>query len=170
MITHSPAKASTSEDHRRLQRLRGCMTSNLLLAAITLSTLRRPVLPGIEADLDIHIGGGNQDAQSGRIQLPARAQLHVPHAFAASQQQSGWILEQRATEEADVDMTFERVDVTERRITDTGDRATIVHQLADIVPALPHHQEPPSRERSQLERTVGQPGVDSRISSHRSGE
>jgi hypothetical protein len=61
-------------------------------------------------------------------------------------------------------MTFECVDVPEWRIFYTCDRTTIVQQLSDIVTALPHLHKPLPRNSPKLDRAVGQPKVDSRIS------
>jgi hypothetical protein len=123
-----------------------------------------------EASSYICAGGANQVAKSCDVQLSARVQFHVPHPFATPLQQAGGILEQCAVEKAYVDMTFECVDVPERRIFYARDRTTIVHQFPDIVTALPHLTKPLLRDRTQLERAVGKPGVDSRISFYCSGD
>jgi hypothetical protein len=61
-------------------------------------------------------------------------------------------------------MTFESVDVRERRIFYTCDRTSIVHQLSDIVTAVSHLRKPLLRNRLQLARaSLDQPHVDGRI-------
>src|ERR1700733_1975204 len=67
-------------------------------------------------------------------------------------------------------MTFERVDVPERRIFYTCDRTTIVHLLSDIITALPHPPKPLLCNGSQLEWAIRQPNIDSRIALDASGE
>src|SRR5271154_4005093 len=120
--------------------------------------LRRPI--GAEAYLNVQVGGIDQIAKRYCVALAAGAQFHVPRAFATSLQQSGWVLEHCAVEEPDIDMSFECVDVSERRILHTCDGATIVHQLPDIVTALPHLQKPlfrngPQFNRAQFNRAAG---------------
>jgi hypothetical protein len=124
----------------------------------------------VEARPDIQIGGIDQVAQSCGVEFGARLQFHVPHAFATSLQQAGGILEHCAVEETDVHMALEGVDVPEWRILYTCDRATIVHQLSDIVSALPHPRKPLLRNRPQLDRAFRQPDIDSRIPFYASGE
>jgi len=94
----------------------------------------------------------------------------MPHAFAASLQQACGILEYCPAEESHVDMALECVDVPERRIFYTGYGAAIVHQLSDILTAVPHLREPVLGNRAQLDRAIEEPGVDSRVASHPSGE
>src|SRR5271156_2434497 len=114
--------------------------------------LRRPI--GGEAYLNVQVGGIDQIAKRYCVDLAARDQFHVPHAFATSLQQSGWVLQHCAVEDPDIDMSFECVDVSERLILDTRDRATIVHQLSDIVTALPHLHKPLLRNGPQLNRAI----------------
>jgi hypothetical protein len=45
-----------------------------------------------------------------------------------------------------------------------------VHQLSDIVAALPHSHEPLLRNGPQLGRAIGKPDVDSRVPSCASGD
>jgi hypothetical protein len=94
----------------------------------------------------------------------------MPHAFAASLQYTCGILKGSAVEESNIDMAFERVDVAERRIVNTCDRATIVHQLSDIITALPYPHKPLLRNRSQLDRAIRQPPIDSRVPFYTSGQ
>src|SRR5688572_14910574 len=95
-----------------------------------------------------HIGARGIDQMAKRcfIQLAAGFYIHMPHAFATSLQQTSGILERRAAEETDVDVTPERVDVRERRVHDTCNRAAVVHQLPDVVTALSHPLKPLPRD------------------------
>jgi hypothetical protein len=67
-------------------------------------------------------------------------------------------------------MSFECVDVPKRRIFYTCDRATIVHQVSDIITALPHVRKPLLHDRSQFGRAIGQPDIDSRIAFYSRGQ
>jgi hypothetical protein len=125
---------------------------------------------GAESGLDIHVGSVDQIAESCGIRLVGGLQFHVPHAFAASLEQVGCIIERCAVEEADIDMTLECIDVPERRIFYACDRATVVNQLSHIVTAFPHLLKPPLRNRPQLGRAIDQPEVDSRVSLYCSGQ
>jgi len=116
------------------------------------SISRRPSVA--EAHLYIQVGGSDETTKSCGVELATRVQFHVPHAFAISLQQAGGVLERCAVEETDVDVTFECVDVPEWRVFDTCDRATIVHQFADIFSTLPHLRKPLLRDGPQLDRGV----------------
>jgi hypothetical protein len=94
----------------------------------------------------------------------------VAHAFARSLQEAGRVLQRRTMEEADVHVISERVDVSEGRVLDTGDRAAVVHQLPHVVATLPHSREPLFCERPQLIPLAAQPRVNRRVPFHRSGE
>ena len=69
-------------------------------------TLRRPVVYA-EAHLDIQVRGVDQIAKRPGVELAARVQFHMPHAFAASLQEARGVLEHCAVEEPDVDMSLE---------------------------------------------------------------
>src|SRR5688500_16791738 len=79
-------------------------------------------------------------------------------------------MERRAVEEADVDMTLERVDVRERCIFYAHDRTTVVHQLSDVVTARSHPHEPAPRDRPKFDWLTGEPRLDVRIPLHRPGD
>src|SRR5690348_17387173 len=91
-----------------------------------------------EALLDVVVGGHDQVAQSLDVQFLAGAQLHVPHVLASAFQQAGRVREHCATEEADVRMRLESVDISKRRIRHTSDRTSVVQELADIGAAPAH--------------------------------
>jgi hypothetical protein len=74
----------------------------------------------------------------------------VAHAFARSLQQTGRIFQHRTVEEANVYVISEGVDVSEGRVINTGDWASVVHQLSDVGATLPHPREPLVRNLSQL--------------------
>jgi hypothetical protein len=118
---------------------------------------------GSQARFDVRIGGCDQIAKRLGIDLDAWLQFHVPHAFAAALKQPCRIIERRAVEEADIDMTLERVDLPERRIFDASDRTPVVHQLQHVVTAFAHPLEPALRDGPQLHRLMREPRLDSRI-------
>ncbi len=57
-------------------------------------------------------------------------------------------------------MSGEDVDVAERGVLDTGDGASVVDQVQDVVAAAAHLGEPAVRDPAQLAVGQGQPGVD----------
>lgn len=67
-------------------------------------------------------------------------------------------------------MILERIDITECRIPDTRRRMTVMQQRSHVITALAHLRKPFLCNRPQLDGTIGKPGVDSRISPHRSGD
>src|ERR1700733_6443393 len=91
-------------------------------------------------------------------------------ALAGSLQQASRVGEQRAEEQADVDMIFERVDVAKRRVADAGRWTSVVHQLAHIAAARPHALEPRFHERTKVIALRAQPAIDRRIVFHRRWE
>jgi hypothetical protein len=94
----------------------------------------------------------------------------MPHALTGSFQQASGVPKNCAVEEADVNMTFERVDVREWPIFYACDWTAIVHQLSDIVTALPNLDKPLPRNRPQVHRLIGQPGGDCRVLFYRPGQ
>src|SRR5215469_11402382 len=54
----------------------------------------------------------------------------------------------------------EHIDVTERRISQTRNRAAVVQKLADFVAAFSHHVKPPARDVPQFTWVLLQPRID----------
>jgi len=118
-----------------------------------------------ELPLNVYVGRADEVGKCCCIGFAARIQFHVPHTFATSLQETSGVAEHRAVKEADIDVTFECVDVPKGRILYTCDGTTIVHQLSDIVTAPPHLRKPLLRNRLQLDPApLDQPYVDRGIS------
>src|SRR6185503_10762863 len=91
----------------------------------------------------------------------------MTHELAGALQQPGRIRQLAAAEETDVDVSRERIDVTECRVIDAGGRLVIMDQLADVVSAPSHDVEPCARDRRELVGLLVHPGIDRRISPNR---
>ncbi|HJV12001.1 MAG TPA: hypothetical protein VJ690_10905 [Burkholderiales bacterium] len=98
------------------------------------------------------------------VDLPVRAELHVTHVLSGSLEQSGWIGEMRAEEEAHVDVRCERIDVAESCVACARGGMAVVEKLAHIVAALSHSVEPGARKRGERTGTFVEPGVNRRVS------
>jgi hypothetical protein len=73
-------------------------------------------------------------------------------------------------EEADIGMRPERVDISERRVADAGDRTSVVEKLADVGAAAAHSVEPSPHHPAQRIGIVREPGLDPGIAPDRAGE
>jgi pimeloyl-ACP methyl ester carboxylesterase len=100
------------------------------------------------------------------IHVAIGTEFHVAPALASSLQQPSRVFQQRAKEEADVDVILERVDIAKRAIADAGSRTSVVHQFAHVAATLPHACEPDFRERPQILPLRSEPGVDGRVVFH----
>jgi hypothetical protein len=69
----------------------------------------------------------------------------VSHAFTGAFQQAQGIHQLGSMEKADVRVGPKDVDVAKWRIFHTRHRTSVMHELADIVAALPHAGEPTAR-------------------------
>ena len=87
----------------------------------------------------------------------------MPHSPAHAFKQTGGVLQRGSMEEADIDVSPERIDVAERDVLHAGDGTAIVDKLADVVAAGPHPRKPWTREGGQLIRLRAQPSVDSGV-------
>ena len=115
--------------------------------AFELSASSRPamssaILPILNTRLNIAIRRIDERAQSGGICDRSGPQLHMTHALAVALQQAGRITERRAVKEAHIDVRSEYIDVAERRISQACNRTTVMQQLPDFIPALPHNFKP----------------------------
>ncbi len=88
----------------------------------------------------------------------------MSHELPRALQQARRINKLSATEESNVDVRREGVNVSECRITDARGRLIIMHHLADIVSTAAHYFEPLTRDGSQFLRLLAHPDLDRRIS------
>ena len=96
--------------------------------------------------------------------------LDVTHGFSGAFQKAGWIRELRSTEESDIDVSGECIDVGECSIADARGRLIIVHHLANIISARPKNVEPLPRDGTQFAGLLFHPGTDSGVPLDRSRE
>jgi hypothetical protein len=85
-------------------------------------------------------------------------------------QEASRVIQERAEEEADVDVIRVRADVAECGIVDAGGRTSVVHQLAHITATSPHAREPSLCEGPQIFALCSQPGVNRSVVFHRRRE
>jgi hypothetical protein len=160
MIEGALARISLIQKGRELTGTRIASTlvaGNLDFSSLTLT----------ETHSDVHVRHLDEVIERRGIHLTAGPELHVPHAFARSLQQSGRIFEQRAVEEPDVDVIFECVDVPEGRVVDAGGRHSVVHQLAHVAATLPHACKPLLHKRSEVVALSVQPAIDQGVALRR---
>jgi len=84
----------------------------------------------------------------------------MSHIFAITFQQAQWILEFGATEESDIDMGFEHVDIGKGGICDTRGRVAVMEQFTYIISTIAHYLEPMPSDRAQFARMFVHPGSD----------
>lgn len=113
-----------------------------------------------KASPDVDVCRIDELRQGGGIERLTGPQFHVAPAFAGPLEQPSRVGQQHPKEEADVDVIAERVHVSKCGIADAGGRAAVVHQLADVVSALPHPREPRFDQRPEIVTLGAQPGVD----------
>ena len=123
-----------------------------------------------EASSHAGVRGLDQIAQRFIVDLSIRPEFDMPHCLAAAFQQTAWIGQAGAKEEADIDVFPERGNAAKRRIPDARGRMAVMQQLAHVVAALPHLLEPCPCDGTQLGRTLAHPAIDSRIAFHAAGD
>lgn len=87
----------------------------------------------------------------------------MAHVFAGALEQVGRVEERSSLEEADVDVGGEGVDIGERDVTETGDRAAVVEEFADLVAAIAHDFEPLAGDGAEWAGVALEPGGDGGI-------
>src|SRR5438045_7731946 len=87
----------------------------------------------------------------------------MAHELAGALQQAGRIGQRCAVKEPHVYARSEYIDVPEGRISQTGDRAAVMQELPNFVPAFSHHLKPLMRDGSQFTRMLFHPRIDSGI-------
>jgi hypothetical protein len=87
-----------------------------------------------------------------------------------SLQQADGIRQCRASEEPDIDMSREGVDIPEARVFDTDSGAAIMDQLSNVVAAGSHTLEPQSRNPAKMLGLGVEPSLNGQIAPHGAGE
>src|SRR5262249_24720500 len=89
----------------------------------------------------------------------------MAHESAIALQQASRIRQRGAVKEAHVDMRGEYIAVAEGRISQTGNRASVMYKLTDFVPTLSHDVKPLMRDGSQFAGVLFHPGIDGGVPS-----
>src|SRR5438445_4543206 len=87
----------------------------------------------------------------------------MAHELAGALQQVSRIRQRCAVKETHVNVRSEYIDVAERRISQTGNRAAVMQELPDFVPAFSHHLKPLMRDGSPFTRMLFHPRIDGGI-------
>lgn len=112
------------------------------------------------------VRGADETPQGLVIDRPPGSQFYVTHEPAIALQEPLRIVKLRTTEEADVDMGRERVDVGKRRIINACSGLAIVNQLVHVVSTAAHLLEPALRDVAERITMPLHPGVNCRIAFH----
>src|SRR6202521_3428157 len=87
----------------------------------------------------------------------------MAHELAGALQQVSRIRQRYAVKEPHVYVRSEYIDVAEGRISQTCNRAAVMQELPDFVPAFSHHLKPLQRHGSQFTGMLFHPRIDGRI-------
>jgi len=87
----------------------------------------------------------------------------MAHEPAGALQQAGRIRQRCAVKEPDVYVRNKYIDVAEWRISQTCNRAAVMQELPDFVPAFSHHLKPLMRDGSQFTGMLFHPRIDSGV-------
>src|SRR5688572_13006626 len=94
----------------------------------------------------------------------------MAHVLAGAFQQARRIRQLGATEKADIDVSFECVDIGKSGIGDARGRVAVMQQFAYIVSTVADHVEPMPRDSAQFTGMSVHPVSDRRVSPERAGE
>ncbi len=117
----------------------------------------------LDARLDIGVRRLNEAGKGLIIDGDSGFEFYVAHELAGALQQAEWIGQRGTVKEPQVDVRSEDIDVAKGRISETGNRTTVVHELADLVAAIAQRLKPVTRDRSQGACAFVQPPVDGRV-------
>src|ERR1035438_1546541 len=87
----------------------------------------------------------------------------MAHELASALQQVSRIRQRCAVKQPHVYVRSKYIDVAERRISQTCNRAAVLQKLADFVPAVSHHLKPPVCDGSQFTCMHLHPRIDGGI-------
>src|SRR5262245_27187864 len=87
----------------------------------------------------------------------------MPHELTGALQQASGIRQGCTVKEPYVDVRLEYIDIAERSIAQTCNRATVVHEFPNFVATLSHHLKPTIRDGSQFPSMLVHPGIDGGI-------
>lgn len=84
----------------------------------------------------------------------------MPHELAGALQQPRWIGQRCPLKESDIYVRAKYIHIRKRGIAETRNGTAVVHDLADLVSAIPHHLKPLARDGSQIASALIEPGID----------
>jgi hypothetical protein len=87
----------------------------------------------------------------------------MTHGLSGALQQASRIRQRRAVKEPDVYVRSEYIDAAERRVSQTCNRAAVVQELPNFIPAFSHYLKPLMRDGSQLTCMLFHPPIDGGI-------
>ncbi len=87
----------------------------------------------------------------------------MAHRLAGTLQQTLRVGQRCAMKEPDVDVRSENIHIPEGSISQTCNRAGVMHELANFVPTLTHHLKPLVRYGSQFACMLAHPPIDGGI-------
>ncbi len=134
--------------------IRGCHSSILgrIYDSLVVPSPGETVPFGVifDAVLYVRVRRFDEPAKSGGVYRHSRPELYMAHELAGALQQAGGVRQRRALKETYVYVRREYVDIAEGRISQTGDRTTVMQGFQNFVPACPHHLKPVARDGSQF--------------------
>jgi hypothetical protein len=104
------------------------------------------------------------------LTLASGSEFDMAHEPAGSFQQTLGIGNLRATKESDVNVSFEGIDIAERRIGHTRRRMAVMQQLPNVRSTGAHDLKPFLRDHPQFARMLMHPDPDCRVPSDRAWE
>jgi hypothetical protein len=95
---------------------------------------------------DVSIRGCDQCLERRLVEGKSGLDLDVTHVFSRTLQQTRWIQQRCAVEEADVDVSPEDTDIGEWCVFYAHGGVTIMHEFANVGAALAHERKPRPRD------------------------
>ncbi len=92
----------------------------------------------------------------------------MAHTFTVALQQTGRVRQACTLKEADIYMGREHIDVCKWYSTQACNRAAVMQDFPNFIPASSHHLKPLPRDCAQLTLLSFHPRIDGRITLHRS--
>jgi hypothetical protein len=101
----------------------------------------------------------DQPSQCLGVDVRVRPELHVAHEPTVAFQEALRVCNLRSTEEADIDVRLEGIDIGERGATHTYGRGAIMQELSNIAATPSHDVKPALRDGPQLTRVLRHPAI-----------
>ena len=121
-------------------------------------------LPRLKTTPHISVGRSDEFHQSHRIDFSFGPELYVTHVFPRTLQQILWVHKLSPTKKSNIDMGFERIDIGEGGISNTGRGVSVMQQFVHIISTIVNYAKPVPCDSTQFIRTLLHPGTDGGIS------